>query len=151
MHSGPEPFDSPDVTALAEAQQAELALSYAGENDIGPKRDAAMFTEPHGVFIVVRDDGGRAVACGGIARYDENRCELKRMYVLPDSRGLGLGRRVLEELEAHARRLDYAGVVLETGTRPEALGLYASAGYVPCPCWPPYDARALSHCFEKRL
>lgn len=58
---------------------------------------------------------------------------------------------MLEQLEAEARRLGYRAVVLETGTRPEALGLYASAGYEPCGCWPPYDARALSRCFEKTL
>ena len=151
MRSGPEPFDSPEVAALAAAQQQELAESYAGENDIGPARDASMFVEPHGVFLVVRDDDGKAVACGGIARFDETRAELKRMYVVPDARGRGLGRRVLDELEAAARRLGYTGVVLETGTRPEALGLYASAGYEPCGCWPPYDARELSRCFEKTL
>ncbi|HVS85707.1 MAG TPA: GNAT family N-acetyltransferase [Gaiellaceae bacterium] len=151
MRSGPEPFDSPEVAALTAAQQAELSDSYAGENDIGPARSAAEFVEPHGVFLVVRDESGRAVACGGVTRFDETRAELKRMYVVPDARGLGLGRRVLVELEAHALRLGYAAVVLETGTRPEALGLYTSSGYAPRPCWPPYDGRALSRCFEKRL
>ena len=67
-------------------------------------------------------------------------------------RGRGLGRRVLVELEAEARRLGYASLVLETGDRqPEALGLYVSAGYTRIPCYPPYDSRALSLCFEKRL
>jgi GNAT superfamily N-acetyltransferase len=151
MRSGPEPFDSSDAVALAAAQQAELADSYAGENDIGPTRDAAMFEEPDGLFLVVRDDDGRAVACGGVARFDETRGELKRMYVIPGARGVGLGRRMLEELEEHARRLGYTALVLETGTRPEALGLYGSAGYEPCPCWPPYDGRELSRCFAKQL
>ncbi len=151
MRSGPESFDHPDVVALTVAQQDELFASYDGENDIGPKRDASQFVEPHGVFIVVRDDDGRAVACGGIARFDDTRAELKRMYVVPDARGLGLGRRVLVELEEHARRLGYTSVVLETGTRPEALGLYESAGYARRPCWPPYDAREISRCFEKTL
>lgn len=151
MRSGPEPFDSPDAVALTAAQQAELAGSYAGENDIGPARDAAMFEKPDGVFLVVRDEAGRAVACGGVARFDETRGELKRMYVAPDARGLGLGRRLLDELEEEARRLGYAALVLETGTRPEALGLYTSSGYGPRPCWPPYDGRELSRCFEKRL
>jgi GNAT superfamily N-acetyltransferase len=140
-----------DAAALTAAQQSELSDSYAGENDIGPTRDASMFVEPDGVFLVVRDDDGRAVACGGVARFDETRGELKRMYVVPDARGLGLGRRVLVELEAEARRLGYLALVLETGTRPEALGLYTSFGYEPCGCWPPYDSRALSRCFEKTL
>jgi GNAT superfamily N-acetyltransferase len=152
MRSGPEPFDSPDVEALTRAQQEEMRALYSGEADIGPSRDAAMFVAPHGVFLVIRDDDGRAVGCGGVARFDHTRGELKRMYVVPDARGLGLGRRLLAELEAQARRLGYVALVLETGDlQPEALGLYRSSGYEPIPCYPPYDSRALSLCFEKRL
>ena len=51
-----------------------------------------------------------------------------------------------------ARRLGYAGIVLETGDRqPEALGLYASAGYERIPCYGIYATRTLSMCFEKTL
>ena len=125
---------------------------YEGEADIGPTREASMFVEPDGVFLVVRDDEGAAVACGGVARFDAERGEIKRMYVAPELRGRGLGRRLLVELEAEAQRLGYRALVLETGDRqPEALGLYGSAGYERIPCYPPYDSRALSLCFEKRL
>ena len=152
MVSGRESFDSPDVRALTQAQQAEMRGLYEGEADIGPTREAAMFVEPDGVFLVIRDDRGAAVACGGVARFDDERGELKRMYVVPGQRGRGLGRRLLLDLEAEARRLGYRALVLETGDRqPEALGLYASTGYARIPCYPPYDSRALSLCFEKRL
>jgi len=125
---------------------------YDGEADIGPARDASMFVEPDGIFLVVRDDGGRAVGCGGVCRFDEARAELKRMYVVPEARGRGLGRLLLVELEAEARRLGYSGIVLETGDRqPEVLGLYVSAGYERIPCYGDYAARALSMCFEKTL
>src|SRR5579862_2640187 len=152
MRSGREPFGSEDVRALTDAQQAEMRGLYEGEADIGPTREASMFVEPDGVFLVIRDDSGVAVACGGVARFDEARGELKRMYVIPELRGRGLGRRILVELEAEARRLGYRSLVLETGDRqPEALGLYASTGYERIPCYPPYDSRTLSLCFEKRL
>jgi putative acetyltransferase len=152
MRSGPESFEAPDVVALCAAQQEEMAALYGGEADIGPTREAAMFVPPDGVFLVIRDDDDRAVAGGGIARFDETRGELKRMYVVPEQRGRGLGRRLLDELEAEATRLGYRAVVLETGDRqPEALGLYRSSGYERIPCYPPYDSRALSLCFEKRL
>ena len=125
---------------------------YEGEADIGPTREAPMFVEPDGVFLVVRDDDGSAVACGGVTRFDDERGELKRMYVVPEARGRGLGRRLLVELEAEAQRLGYHALVLETGDRqPEAVGLYESSGYERIPCYPPYDSRALSLCFEKRL
>src|SRR3954469_1695169 len=114
MRSGAEPFDSADAVSLCTAQQAEMLELYEGEADIGRVREASMFVEPHGVFLVLRDDD-RAVACGGIARFDHTRGEVKRMYVVPDARGRGLGRRLLEELEGEARRLGYATVVLETG------------------------------------
>ena len=151
MRSGPEPFDSPDVQALCEAQQAEMLALYEGEADIGPKRDAWTFVPPDGVFVVVRD-GDRAVACGGIARFDETRAEVKRMYVVPDARGRGLGRRILVELEEQARAFGYTGLVLETGDKSAAaLSLYESSGYARIECYPPYDTRELSLCFEKRL
>ena len=125
---------------------------YAGEADIGPTRVASMFEPPDGVFLVVRDDDGRAVGCGGICRFDETRAELKRMYVLPEARGRGLGRRLLVELEEHARFLGYAGIVLETGDRqPESVGLYVSAGFERIPCYPPYSERSLSLCYQKLL
>jgi len=152
MRSGPEPFDSADVRELTEAQQEEMRGLYEGEADIGPTREAPMFVEPDGVFLVVRDADGSAIACGGVARFDDARGELKRMYVVPQVRGRGLGRRILVELEAEARRLGYRALVLETGDRqPEAVGLYESSGYERIPCYPPYDSRALSLCFEKRL
>jgi GNAT superfamily N-acetyltransferase len=145
-------FDSADVRALTDAQQSEMRGLYSGEADIGPSRDASMFMPPDGVFLVIRDDDGRAVGCGGVARFDDTRGELKRMYVVPEARGRGLGRHLLVELEAQARDLGYLALVLETGDlQPEALGLYRTSGYEQIPCYPPYDSRALSLCFEKRL
>jgi GNAT superfamily N-acetyltransferase len=152
MRFGPEPFDSADAVALCTAQQAEMLELYEGEADIGPSRDAPMFVPPRGIFLVVRDEDGTAVACGGVTRFDETRGELKRMYVQPEARGRGLGKLVLEALERHARELGFASLVLETGDRQEAaLGLYVGAGYERIPCYPPYDSRSLSVCFEKRL
>ena len=127
-----------------------LAL-YEGEADIGPTRDAVMFEPPDGVFVLVRE-GDRPVACGGIARFDADRAEVKRMYVVPDARGRGLGRRVLAELEELARSFGYTGLVLETGDRSEAaLAIYTSSGFERIPSYPPYDTRELSLCFQKRL
>jgi GNAT superfamily N-acetyltransferase len=152
MRSGPESFDSPDAVALCTAQQAEMLALYEGEADIGPRRDAPQFVPPRGVFLVVRDDDGRALACGGVTRFDDERGELKRMYVLPEARGRGLGRLLLDELERHARELGFSALVLETGDRSQAaLALYGRSGYESIRCWPPYDSRELSVCFEKRL
>jgi putative acetyltransferase len=146
----PARFDAADVYALVVAQQEELT-GRDGRGDIGPARHAAMFEPPDGVFLAVRD-GGRSVACGGVCRFDETRAELKRMYVVPEVRGRGLGRLLLEALEDEARRLGYTGIVLETGEgQQESLGLYASAGYRAIPCYGAYAGQEISRCFEKRL
>jgi GNAT superfamily N-acetyltransferase len=155
MPSGPDltptRFDEPEIQALASAQQEEMRGIYGGEADIGPTRDAWMFEPPDGTFVVARVDDV-AVGCGGVCRFDESRAELKRMYVAPSARGLGLGRRLLDALEGEARRLGYVAVVLETGNlQAEALGLYTSAGYERIPCYEPYASRELSLCFEKSL
>jgi putative acetyltransferase len=145
-------FGSDEIVRLADAQQAEMRGRYEGVADIGPTRVADMFEPPDGAFLVVRDDDGHAVGCGGVCRFDETRAELKRMYVVPAARGQGLGRRLLVELEEHARSFGYEAIVLETGDRqPESFGLYMSAGYERIPCYPPYSERSLSLCFEKRL
>jgi GNAT superfamily N-acetyltransferase len=152
MRSGPEPFDSPDAVALCTAQQAEMLELYEGEADIGPSRDGPMFVPPRGIFLVVRDDDGTAVACGGVTRFDDTRGELKRMYVVPAHRGRGLGRLLLDELERHARELGFTAIVLETGDKSDAaLALYRRSGFASIRCWPPYDSRDLSLCFEKEL
>ena len=58
--------------------------------------------------------------------------EIKRMYVVPDARRQGLGRRLLEELEEKARELGYARIRLDTGARqPHAQAMYERAGYHP--------------------
>src|SRR5438067_25689 len=102
MRSGPElaveRFDAPDVLALTVAQQEELR-GLDGRGDIGPARDALMFEPPGGAFVVARVEG-RPVGCGGVCRFDDTRAELKRMYVDPAARGQGLGRLLLEALEA---------------------------------------------------
>lgn len=146
-----EPFESADAQALAQAQQAELR-GIDGRGDIGPVRVGAMFEPPDGVFLVARAEDGAPLGCGGVARFDETRGELKRMYVVPEARGRGIGRELLVALEAEARALGYQGLVLETGTAQEAaIGLYASFGYAPIPCYGPYAGQAVSRCFEKTL
>ena len=88
---------------------------------------------PGGAFVIVREDG-RAVAGGGIRRLADGVCEIKRMFVVPEARGRGHGRRVLEALEAAAADLGYRRARLDTATSmTTAMALYESAGYRPIP------------------
>jgi GNAT superfamily N-acetyltransferase len=146
-----EPFGSPVTQSMADAQQAELTERHHGSPGSGAMPSREYFEPPDGTFLVALDDG-EPIACGGVGRYDEETGELRRMYVLPDHRGRGLGRLILERLEDAARELGYVRMRLETGNEaPEALGLYMSAGYEPIPCWGPFATDPKSRCFEKNL
>ena len=146
-----EKFDSGAARELGDALEAELLATYDGVPGSGGLPAASIFEPPGGVFVVGWEDG-EAVACGGIARYDEATAEIRRMYVVPKARGRGLSRRVLTALEDEARALGYSLVRLETGRlQTEAIGLYASAGFGPIPRYGPFATDPRSVCFEKRL
>ena len=147
-----ERFDSDTARALADALEAELLATYDGDPGSGGLPAASIFEPPNGGAFLVGSIDGEAVACGGVARYDETTGEIRRMYVVPQARGRGLSRRLLEALEEEARTLGYALVRLETGKlQAAAVGLYVSAGFQPIPRYGPFANDPKSVCFEKRL
>jgi DNA-binding MarR family transcriptional regulator/GNAT superfamily N-acetyltransferase len=84
---------------------------------------------PRGAFLVAFVDG-EPVACGGVRSLSPGVGSLKRMWVADTVRGLGIGRRMLEALEAQARELGLTTLRLETNqTLQEAVRLYRSAGF----------------------
>ena len=71
------------------------------------------------------------MGCGGLKALDSETAEIRRVFLDQSARGRGIGRRLLQELEIHARQLGYQRVRLTTGDRqPEALGLFQAAGYL---------------------
>lgn len=121
----------PAVRALIDELDAYQIPLYPIESHHGIDIEALCAPAVH--FVVARDATGEAQACGAvlIAAVDgEPAGELKRMYVRPQLRGLGLGKRILQTLEQHARQQGARRLYLETGCRqPEALGLYERAGF----------------------
>ena len=80
--------------------------------------------------VIVCYFDNRPIGCGAFKEYDQNKVEIKRMFVLPDYRGIGIGLDILKELEIWASELNYPECVLETGKKqPEAISLYKKAGY----------------------
>ncbi|MEZ5228537.1 MAG: helix-turn-helix domain-containing GNAT family N-acetyltransferase [Acidimicrobiales bacterium] len=91
--------------------------------------DAPKLRAPLGRFVVAFADGA-AVACGGVQEIGPQVGEIKRMWVHPDWRGVGLGRRMLEALEELARALGQHTVRLDTNSvLTEAINMYETAGY----------------------
>ena len=100
-----EPYGSAVARPLTDALAAELRERY-GEDGAAGEPEPSVFAAPDGHFVVAVEQG-RALACGGLARYDEREGEIRRMYVAPEARGRGLGHAILSELEAAARALGY--------------------------------------------
>jgi DNA-binding MarR family transcriptional regulator/GNAT superfamily N-acetyltransferase len=113
------------------------------------RADEEELRPPVGVLLVA-SLGADPIGCGALRFHDEAPAEIKRMWVAESARGLGIGRRFLTELEAHAADHGARAVRLETNrTLVEAISLYRSAGYVEVA---PFNDEAYAHhWFEKRL
>jgi GNAT superfamily N-acetyltransferase len=90
---------------------------------------ASSFNPPAGLFVVAKI-GEDVVGCGGIQWIDGVTAEIKRMWVDPRRRGMGLGKRLLGHLEAEARSSGRSRVVLDTNeSLAEAISMYRALGY----------------------
>jgi DNA-binding MarR family transcriptional regulator/predicted N-acetyltransferase YhbS len=84
---------------------------------------------PRGLLLLARLDG-EPIGCGVLWRHGPHVADVKRMWVAPEARGLGVGRRLLAELERHARETGVRTLRLETNRAlGEAIAMYRSAGY----------------------
>jgi GNAT superfamily N-acetyltransferase/DNA-binding MarR family transcriptional regulator len=142
----------PDARHCMRAYFGELAGRFDGGFD--PARsisaDDEELTLPAGLLLVARlhED---PVGCGALKLHpDESVAEVKRMWVSPAVRGLGLGRRLLAELEAQAAGNGIGTLRLETNrTLTEAIALYRSGGYREVEAF--NDEPYAHHWFEKRV
>jgi GNAT superfamily N-acetyltransferase len=124
------PSDAAPATELVAAMVDEVSEMY-GRIDLpgAPSATPADFAPPGGAFVVLYEDG-TPVAGGGLKRLDDEACEIKRMYVVPEARGRGVARTLLEALEDEGRRRGYSIARLDTGEhQPRAQRMYERAGY----------------------
>jgi GNAT superfamily N-acetyltransferase len=102
--------------------------------------------------VVMAYDNEQPLGCGAMKRHGANTMEIKRMYVSPESRKMGIATNILSALERWARELSCVKCILETGKRqPEAIALYTKNGYTLIPNYGQYVGVENSLCFEKRL
>ena len=145
-----ELFEGPAAQALLAQFMVEIRALYP---DWDPARassaDAVDFEPPVGRFLVAYAHA-RPVGCGGLKRLNDRAAEVKRLYVAPEARRSGLGRRILDGLEQVAAGIGYQVLRLDTGPeQPYAHRLFIATGYHEVPDYNanPYAA----YWFEKVL
>ena len=147
----PEDPTTDDARWCIEQYYAELEQRFDGGFD--PARsipaDPAELTPPSGLQLVARRRE-QPLGCGALKLHGDEPAELKRMWVSPEARGLGLGRRLLRELEQRAADAGARAIRLETnGSLTEAIALYRASGYDEVA--PFNDEPYAHHWFEKEL
>ena len=145
----PERPDTPDAVILIEELETFLAPFYPATSRHGYSVEKLI---KQGVaFFVIRQDGIPA-GCGGVQFFGTEYGELKRMFVRPQFRGLGLAKLMLEHLENYTRERHIRLLRLETGIhQTEAIGLYERWGFQRIPHFGEYVDDPLSIFFEKKI
>lgn len=139
--------DSDDaVQLLNELDEYLAALPYTPESRHAFSIDKLL---REGVVFFVTHYEERPAGCGGLKLFGTEYGEIKRMYVRPNYRGLGLGKLMLEHLAKYAREQQVTLLRLETGIyQTEAIGLYERFGFQRRPPFGEYKVDPLSLYFE---
>lgn len=140
-----------DAQACLRSYVEELNDRFATgfDPDRSISADADELTEPAGLLLLARL-WNEPVGCGALKLHGTDPAEIKRMWVAHAARGLGVGRRILTELEDRARERGVTVLHLETNkTLHEAIALYRSSGYEEVEAF--NDEPYAHHWFERRL
>lgn len=89
------------------------------------------YAPPEGILLLALA-GQKAAGCGALRRFDADKCEMKRLFVRPEFRGLGLGKSLAQRLIAEAIRIGYSSMLLDTLDKLKvAMRIYESLGFLP--------------------
>jgi len=120
----------------AYASSLEIDLGYQSfEEELATL--PGKYAPPTGEILLARDAAGIAVGCVAVRPLPgEGCCEMKRLYVTPEGRGLGLGTALTEAILETAMRIGYREMRLDTlSTMTGAIALYRKAGFVEIPAY----------------
>lgn len=111
---------------------AELARRFEHGFDVSLSKDpdAGSMVRPRGVFLVAFSDD-MPVGCAGLKGTSTDYGEVKRLWVAPAARGLGLAKRLMDRIEVAARELNMPALRLDTNKAlPEAIAMYRKSGWI---------------------
>ena len=141
--------DTADASTLIAELESHLAPLYPAESRHGFSVEKLLREEV--AFFVIRQ-GGSPVGCGGVKLIGTDYGEVKRMFIRPQFRGLGLAKMMLDHLEGYARDHGVRLLRLETGIhQTEAIGLYERMGFRQIPPFDDYREDPLSRFYEKQI
>jgi GNAT superfamily N-acetyltransferase len=149
-------WDDPRAVELRRVMDVEMSARYAGgaTGEALAAANAVLVVDPANVraTVLAIDADGTPIAHAALRMHD-GEWEVKRVIVGETTRGRGVGRALMLELERIARENRATRLILQTGDRqPDAVALYERIGYTPIPTYEPYVlAIPFSLCFEKVL
>ena len=121
-----------EARRLVEEYAAALHLDLGFQNfEREANNLACEYGPPDGAFfLALAEHDSEVVGCVALRKFSEGTCEMKRLYVVPASRGHGVGRALAEGIVAQGRRLGYKRMLLDTlEFMKEAHALYVSLGF----------------------
>ena len=137
-----------DFVSLVQLLDADLAIRDGEEHSFYAQYNKVNMIN----HVIVAYQNDKAVSCGALKEFSPKVMEIKRMFTMPENRGKGIASRVLAQLEAWAKEMQFEKCILETGkAQPEAIALYSKNGYSIIPNYGQYAGIENSVCFEKAL
>ena len=145
----PSNASSPDLVGLVAALDALLNEICGTERNHGSSIDQLAQDDTQ---MFVARFAGRAVGCAGLQIFEDGTGEVKRMYVIAELRGKGIGSKLLTRVVEAALAAKVSVLRLETTEfLPDAQRLYRSKGFVPCKAYGRYVSNPINLYFEKSL
>ena len=141
------PFSADAISLMDELSECLEAIT--GDSGKG-SFDANDVCADKAIFVIARDQKGKAIGCGAFRPVNEVSAEVKRMYA--KEKGMGVGNMILSYLEYQAHNMGYKTLCLETRIdNAKAVSFYERNGYKKIPNYGKYENRAEAICFEKEL
>lgn len=142
-------FADPDFRSLVAELDTDLQQRYGAKQSQYDVHNKAL----EGASVVIALNQDQPVGCGCFKAFDQaDTVELKRMYVQPSARGVGIAQQIITELEQWASEKGYSKAVLQTAIKqPEAIAFYRKCGYQPMAAYGAYVGDEDSVCMEKQV